>query len=88
MREGQGDTLMPILGYDMVVKCKVCPETARLRIIDGKDPEKTPNMWLVVSQLVDNGFELTDDGEYLCFRHGPGARAPAPVPVLVRDRKA
>lgn len=78
---------MPILGYDMVIKCLVCTETARLRIIDGKDPEKPPNMWLVVSQLVDNGFELTDDGEYLCFRHGAAGQAPAPHPELVRVLK-
>ncbi len=79
---------MPVLGYDMVVKCRACPETARLRIIDGKEPEKPPNMWRVVSQLHENGFELTEDGkEYLCFRHGSSSPAPAPHPELVQVLK-
>ena len=80
---------MPVLGYDMVVKCRACPETARLRIIDGKEPDRPPNMWRMMAELTDSGFELTEDGkEYLCFRHGSDhGRTTAPHPERVRVLK-
>ncbi len=80
---------MPVLGFDMVVKCRYCAETTRMRVISGADPAQEANPFRMMAELTDSGFEMDEDGEYLCFRHGSGryGRAPAPHPELVRVLK-
>ena len=79
---------MPILGYDMVVRCRACPETARVRVAgpNGQGPRTAADMIRVLTQLTEQGFEQ-EGAEYVCYRHGGGgAEGPEPAPVLQREK--
>ncbi len=79
---------MPILGFDMVVKCRLCAETTRMRVVTGQDPGVQANPFRMMAELTDSGFEMDEDGEYLCFLHGSGhGQTPVPHPELVRVLK-
>jgi len=61
---------MPVLGYDMVVKCQVCLDTARIRVVNGPEALAVQtNPFRMMAELYDQGFELNESGEYLCHKH-------------------
>ncbi|MEE8537648.1 MAG: hypothetical protein V3S71_06530 [Acidobacteriota bacterium] len=78
---------MPLLGFDMVVQCRVCSETARVRMADSKGEKiGLVHFAKMVDDMAEQGME-PHEGDWLCWRHGSGrARAPELVPELHREK--
>ncbi len=79
---------MPILGYDIVVKCKLCKATAHARVPQAE--ARTPvDPMDIMAQLSNEGFESDGGDDFLCWQHGKRwrRRADGRVPNLQRENK-
>ncbi len=76
---------MPIIGYDVVVKCRLCDAVARARVPLAQ--EGPVDFMDIMAQFHGEGFE-SDGGDFLCWHHGWKRRngAPKPVPSLQREK--
>lgn len=78
---------MPIVSWDMVVRCKACEVTARVRCpVDSSGELKAPSLGNVVKQLTEQGFDFVEN-DYVCWNHGGGGSdAVKPKPSLMKER--
>jgi hypothetical protein len=78
---------MPVIGYDVVLRCARCNETLPVRIADGPRIDQAISGAQFIHRVVELGWEINDDGDYVCFQHRPGGKPSAPTtPSKVRVR--